>query len=161
RTKAVSDAYGLDLVDTTFRVRNGLISWEEGLQVVDNARLRAHEHWRALEQMPLTEEQQALFDQVAQARVRADAAAETLRDTLRRRDLDALARCADHWQNPGSVPVTTRGKHLADLEMFQAERRVRLQEQGAARNAWMRTLFSLFALAVVAVVGSRLLRNIF
>ena len=48
RTKAVSDAYGLDLVDTTFRVRTGLISWEEGLQVVDNARLRAHEHWRAL-----------------------------------------------------------------------------------------------------------------
>lgn len=161
RTKAVSDAYGLDLVDTTFRVRNGLISWEEGLQVVDNARLRAHEHWRALEQMPLTEEQQALFDQVAQARVRADAAAETLRDTLRRRDLDALARFADHELYPAIDPVTTRVKHLGDLEMIQAERRVRLQEQRAARNAWMRTLFSLFTLAVVAVVGSRLLRNIY
>ena len=44
RIKAVSDAYGLDIVDTTFRVRNDLISWEEGVQVVDNARLRIREH---------------------------------------------------------------------------------------------------------------------
>ena len=46
RIKAVSDAYGLDVVDTTFRVRNYLISWEEGVQVVDSANLRIQEHWK-------------------------------------------------------------------------------------------------------------------
>lgn len=161
RTKAVSDAYGMDLVDTTFRVRNGLISWEEGLQVVDNARLRAREHWRALEQMPLTEEQKALFDQVARARVRADTAAQTLHGILEQQDERALARFADTELYPAIDPVTTRMKHLGDLEMIHAERRVRAQEQRAARSAWIRTLFSVFTLAVVALVGARLLRNIY
>ena len=52
RIKAVSDAYGLDIVDTTFRVRNDLISWSEGVLIVDNARMRIREHWAALEAMP-------------------------------------------------------------------------------------------------------------
>ena len=54
RIKAVSDAYGLDLVDTTFRVRNDLISWSEGVLIVDNARMRIREHWAALESMQRT-----------------------------------------------------------------------------------------------------------
>ncbi|KAA2284072.1 ATP-binding protein [Arenimonas fontis] len=161
RTKAVSDAYGMDIVDTTFRVRNGLISWEEGVQVVDNARLRIQEHWRALEKMPLTEEQRVLFDQVARARVRADTAAETLRGILLQKDIVALGRFADTELYPAIDPVTTRMKHLGDLEMIQAERRVRAQERRAERTAWTRFLFSLFTLAVVAVVGTRLLRNIY
>ena len=68
RIKAVSDAYGLDVVDTTFRVRNYLISWEEGAQVLANARLRIREHWSELERLPLTAEQETLFAQVRHAR---------------------------------------------------------------------------------------------
>ena len=32
--KRVSDAYGLDIVDTTFRVRNHLMPWREGVSPV-------------------------------------------------------------------------------------------------------------------------------
>ena len=161
RTKAVSDAYGLDIVDTTFRVRNYLISWEEGVQVVDNARLRIREHWAALERMPHTEEQAAVFEQVARARVRADTAAETLRRILEAKDIVALGRFADTELYPAIDPVTTRMKHLGDLEMIEAERKVRAQEERARRAAWVRFLLSAFTLAVVAVVGMRLVRNIY
>ena len=34
RIKSVSDSYGLDYVDTTFRARNYLITWNEGVAVV-------------------------------------------------------------------------------------------------------------------------------
>src|SRR5512147_830014 len=57
RIKAVSDSYGLDVVDTTFRVRNSLISWEEGVQVLDSANLRIQEHWAALLQSRQNAEQ--------------------------------------------------------------------------------------------------------
>src|SRR6478609_1979721 len=40
RIKKVSDAYGLDYVSTTFRVRNDLIGWDEGVRVRDAAKLR-------------------------------------------------------------------------------------------------------------------------
>src|SRR6185369_7812659 len=45
--KSVSDAYGLDSVDTTFRVRNYLISWDDGVQVLDDARARIDKDWLA------------------------------------------------------------------------------------------------------------------
>ena len=85
RIKAVSDAYGLDIVDSTFRVRNGLIAWEEGEQVVDNARMRIREHWTALDAMPHTRQQRLLFEQIEHARIRADTAAQTLRGILAQR----------------------------------------------------------------------------
>ena len=161
RIKAVSDAYGLDIVDTTFRVRNDLIAWEEGVQVVDNARLRIREHWAALEKMPQTPEQATLFKQIDRARVRAETAAQTLRNILVQQDIVALGRFADTELYPAIDPVTTRMKHLSDLEMIEAEQRVREQERAGERAAWIRTLMSLFTLAVVAVVGQKLVRNIY
>jgi two-component system sensor histidine kinase EvgS len=161
RIKAVSDAYGLDIVDTTFRVRNDLIAWEEGVQVVDNARMRIREHWAALEKLPQTPEQAKLFQQISRARIRADTAAETLRGILVQQDIVALGRFADTELYPAIDPVTTRMKHLSDLEMIEAEQRVREQDRRASRAAWVRTLLSLFTLAVVAVVGAKLVRNIY
>src|SRR6187402_451625 len=90
RIKATSDAYGLDIVDTTFRVRNDLISWEEGVLVLDGARLRIREHWAALDRMARTKEQQALFEQITHEKIRADTAAETLRQILEAQDIVAL-----------------------------------------------------------------------
>lgn len=161
RIKAVSDAYGLDIVDTTFRVRNNLIAWEEGEQVLDNARLRIREHWMELEASPHTRPQRELFDQIAHARIRADTAAQTLRGILAQKDIVALGRFADTELYPAIDPVTTRMKHLGDLEMIEAEARVRAQEQRAQKVAWIRMLLSLVTLVVVGVVGQKLLRNIY
>ena len=161
RIKAVSDAYGMDIVDTTFRVRNHLISWEEGLQVVDHARLRIRDHWQALEAMPLTDEQAQIFAQVQRSKMRADTAAETLRQTLVQKDIVGLGRFADTELYPAIDPVTTRMKHLGDLEMIEAEQKVRAQAKRAQRTAWLRTGLSFATLLVVAAVGRKLLRNIY
>ncbi|KFL36188.1 ATP-binding protein [Arenimonas donghaensis] len=161
RIKAVSDAYGMEFVDTTFRVRNGLISWEEGLQVVDHARARIRDHWQALESMPLTGEQAQIFAQVQRSKLRADTAAETLRQTLAQKDMAGLARFADTELYPAIDPVTTRMKHLSDLEMIQAEQLVRAQDTRSRRTAWLRFLMSFATLLVVAAVGRKLLRNIY
>jgi PAS domain S-box-containing protein len=161
RIKAVSDAYGLDIVDTTFRVRNDLITWEEGEQVVEDARLRIREHWAAIEAMDHGPRQAELLQQTARARVRADTAAETLRSILAQQDIVALARFADTELYPAIDPVTTRMKHLSDLEMIEAGNLVALQEQRASRAAWIRTSLSLFTLVVVALVGQKLVRNIY
>ncbi|GAB2499384.1 ATP-binding protein [Arenimonas alkanexedens] len=161
RIKAVSDAYGLDIVDTTIRVRNDLLTWQEGSQVVGHARLRIREHWAALERLPLTRDQKALYEQITRARVRADTAAKTLEGILVAQDIVALARFADTELYPAIDPVTTRIKRLGDLEMIEAGQRVREQESRAVRYAWIRTLMSLFTLVIVAVVGRKLVRNVY
>src|SRR5688572_22572755 len=92
--KTVSDAYGLDMVDTTFRVRNYLISWDEGVATLDSAHRRIGSSWSTLERLPRTTEEQTHFRAAARERVAADAAAAELRAILQRRDIKALGRFA-------------------------------------------------------------------
>jgi two-component system sensor histidine kinase EvgS len=161
RIKAVSDAYGLEIVDTATRVRNSLMGWEQGVSVVDNALVRIRQHWAELQKLPRPAEQQALFAQIAQARVDADRSAEKLRAILQAQDAAALARFADTELYPAVDPVTTRLKFLSDLEMIDAERVVRAD---AARVAMVRNLrigISLFTLLVVGLVGRLIVRNIY
>src|SRR5690606_16024474 len=86
RLKAVSDAYGLDVVDTTFRARNTLITWNEGVAVIDAVRASIDSNWEALAVMPRNPRQQQLFAEVGQLRVRADRATAELQDILRAKD---------------------------------------------------------------------------
>jgi two-component system sensor histidine kinase EvgS len=79
RIRRLSDAYSQDLVNTTFRTRNYLISWDEGLAALDRAQANTEAGWEALQQTELGPDDRALLDQALQARPRADAAMVTLR----------------------------------------------------------------------------------
>ena len=121
RLKAVSDAYGLDVVDTTFRVRNNLITWQDGVAVVDDANARIARDWSALKAMPRSTAQQRLFAEVEAHRSVADAAMAQLRAILLARDIDALGRFADTALYPAIDPVTQRIQALSDLAMVHAD----------------------------------------
>jgi two-component system, NarL family, sensor histidine kinase EvgS len=161
RIKAVSDAYGLEIVDTAFRVRNNLMGWEQGEGQVENALTRIRQHWSQLQQLPRPAEQQALFAQITQARVDADRAAEKLRGILRSQDIVALGRFADTELFPSIDPVTTRLKFLSDLEMIDAERVVRANAERVNGVRTLRIALSLTTLVVVALVGRHIVRNIY
>ena len=161
RIKAVSDAYGLDITDAAFRVRNNLMGWEQGVSVVETALVRIRQHWTQLQAMPRPPEQQALFAQITQTRVDADRAASKLSRILQAQDIVALGRFADTELYPAVDPVTTRLKFLSDLEMIDAERVVRADAKRVSGVRVVRILVSLFTLLVVALVGRHIVRNIY
>ena len=156
---AVTGGYANGVVDTTFKARNNLITWGEGVARVDAARTRIDHNWDKLERLPRTPEQDALFEQARGARVRADAAASTLRGILVRADIEALGQFADSELYPAVDPVTTRLQKLSDSAMGQAEV---LVQQNLARGRVVSTFrigLSLLALLLAAVAGQRILRN--
>jgi PAS domain S-box-containing protein len=159
--KSVSDAYGLDYVDTTFRVRNYLISWNDGVQVVDDARARIDRDWRALSQIPGNQNQRELISKVNEARVRADRAALTLRGILLQQDIKALGHFADTELYPAIDPVTKRLKALGVAQVLYADGQVQRAMQQARALAWFRLLFIAITLTIVAVVATSMLRNIY
>ena len=59
--RRLSDAYSQDVVDSTFRTRNYLIGWDEGLETVERARATAAAEWDALQAMSLQGEDHALL----------------------------------------------------------------------------------------------------
>ena len=159
--KSVSDAYSQDYVDTTFRVRNYLISWDEGVQVVDNARLRIDQDWQALTQIPGNQNQRELISKVNEARVRADRAALTLRGILLRKDIKALGDFADTELYPAIDPVTKRLKALGVAQVLYADGQVQKTMQRARTLAWIRLAFIAITLTIVAIVAASMLRNLY
>ena len=161
RLKAVSDAYGLDVVDTTFRARNTLITWNEGVAVVRDARAAVDTHWGALAAMPRNPRQQRLFDEVAALRVRADRAIDELERILLAQDATALAHFADTELYAAIDPVTARLQQLSDLAMLEAERVVREDVERQRRVSLLRTGITIAVLLLVAWLGQRLLRTFY
>ncbi|KGM54042.1 hypothetical protein N800_05570 [Lysobacter daejeonensis GH1-9] len=157
--KRVSDAYGLDIVDTTFRVRNHLIPWREGVATVDAARVHIDGEWALLAALPQDERERALLDEVAAARVRADQAAVKLRGILVRQDIRALGRFADSELYPAIDPVTRRIKALSDLAQVRADALVAADVRRNRLVSALRVGLSVLALLAAALIGRLVLRN--
>ncbi|MGN6519733.1 MAG: ATP-binding protein [Dokdonella sp.] len=159
--KSISDAYGLDIVSAVFRVRNNLMGWEQGIEVVEGARRAIDRDWKELVASPLPPEQRAVVDEVARARVSADRAADRLIAIFRAADIGALGRFADTELYPAMDPVASRLKFLADLKMFDTERMIGAHLDTARRVGRWRVILSMITLLIVLVVGRSMLRNIY
>ncbi len=159
--KSISDTYRLDIVDTTFRVRNNLLGWDQGIAVIDTAQADIDHDWHALLATNLSPEERALTDEVAKARVMADAATGKLRTILKAHDIGALGKFADTEMYPAMDPVTNRLQFLTDVKMLDAERSVHDHLARAHVIGWWRILITLAALLFVIVVGRRILRNVY
>ena len=159
--QSVSDGYGLDDIGTVFRVRNDLMTWEEGQQAAENARKFIDGHWNALLQLPRTPEEAALLTDTGAARVRADAAAARLREILQSRDIKALGHFADTELFPAIDPVTSRLQKLSTLVLSHAQQRVAEENARDLRVGEIRIGVSVLALLLAAWFGSGVLRNIY
>jgi signal transduction histidine kinase/CheY-like chemotaxis protein/HPt (histidine-containing phosphotransfer) domain-containing protein len=159
--KSISDAYGLEVVDTTYRVRNYLMGWEQGVTTIETAQSDIRHDWDALLQTNLSPDQRELIDEVAKARVIADRAAAKLRGILKAQDMPALGKFADTELYPAIDPVTNRLQFLADVKMLDAERTVNGHLAHARAVGWWRILISLAALLFVMVVGRDILRTVY
>ncbi|QNP39421.1 response regulator [Lysobacter solisilvae (ex Woo and Kim 2020)] len=157
--KTVSDAYGLDVIGTTFRTRNYLITWEEGVAAVDAARARIDASWASLQRLPRTPDEVVHFRAAARERVAADAAMVELHAILQRQDIHALGRFADTRLFPAIDPVTARLQILSNLATAKADMVVNRNLRDNRRVSALRIGISLATLLVVALIGRTILRN--
>ncbi|MCE5233226.1 MAG: ATP-binding protein [Mizugakiibacter sp.] len=159
--KVVSDAYGLAMVDTTIRVRNHLLGWEQGIAVLDGAQADIRRAWAQLESSAMPPDQRALLDEIAQARQDADRASAKLRRILQAQDIVALGRFASTELYPATDPVTTRLRLLADLKIEEAEQYLAAQTAHARQRSWWRLALLAFTLLIVLAIGRSILRDVF
>jgi signal transduction histidine kinase/CheY-like chemotaxis protein/HPt (histidine-containing phosphotransfer) domain-containing protein len=159
--KSISDSYGLQIVDTSIRVRNYLMSWDQGIKVIDMAKSDIQRDWQALLETELSPDQRVLADEIAKARERADRATDTLRGILQAQDIKALVKFSDTELYPAMDPVTTRLQFLADVKMLDAEHAVTGHLAHARAVGWGRVILSVAALIFVIIVGRGILRNVY
>ena len=159
RIRRLSNAYGMDVVDTTFRTRNYLIGWEEAERRIEVAQATMAEEWKALRAMPLDEESRALLAQALLARPRADEAADELRSILARRDILALGRFADRGLYPAVDPLVQR---LERIDARGQARAAALAQGALERGIWVSRIrigLSLACVLLALLFGRRILRD--
>ncbi len=161
RIQAISDSYGLDYVNTVFRVRSNALDWRDGASTVDSAQRRIASEWEALESLPRPADEKALLAQIAVARVRADRAAARLHTLLQGRNNGALGYFADNELFPALDPVTTQLQRLGTVVLARGQQQVREENTRSLDTGKARLWLSLAVMLVVALFGRGVLRNIY
>jgi two-component system sensor histidine kinase EvgS len=161
RIQAISDSYGLDAVNTAFRVRNNALDWDDGVATVDAARHRIDTEWRALATLPRSSGETGLMRDIARARQRADLAMTHLRSILQRHDMNALGSFAGNELFPSIDPVTTRLQQFGTLVLARGQQQIRDENARTLRFGNIRIAVIVFALLLAAWFGRRVLRNVY
>ncbi|MGH8145149.1 MAG: ATP-binding protein, partial [Rhodanobacteraceae bacterium] len=159
--KTLTDAYGITIIGTTFKVRNGLMTFGQGLDAVDEARQQIDQAFAALHAETMPRRQREVLASIDEARGPADAAITALRTQLEAHSSKGIGHFADTRMFPALDPLLSDLDLLADLKIIDAQAQLHDDRaQTVKLNGW-RIGLSLGALIIVLVAGSAVLRNVY
>ena len=147
--KVVSDMYAVNVVDTCHKVRNGNISWAEGIKNLDEAEKKIQIEWRSYIGTHLTFKETELKDQAEPLMKQADASVAKVRGILQRQDKAGLEQYVIFELYAKIDPISEKIADLVDLQLAVAK-----QEYEQAQIQYQNLRYSLFALLFSGILSS-------
>ncbi len=148
--KAISDAYAVDIVDTSHKVRGGTFDFEKGIASVEASVRTINDRWAQFRATPHGEEERALIAEVEAQKSRTDAGVRQQLQILRGGSLSAIAAFNDQQLYPIIEPMTAIIDKLVMLKIAQAESATRQASvQAAAIGQAMWFALALFLAALI------------
>lgn len=119
--KVIADMYAVNIVDTSHKVRNGNLKWDEGRKNVDEATRIIAKKWGEYLATNLVDEENRLVKETMQLMKNADSSVANLTNILNREDTDALARFTIAELYPVIDPVSGKFSELVDVQLKVAK----------------------------------------
>ena len=141
--KVIADAYAVNVVDTTHKVRSRQLNWQEGRQSVVQARATIQRTWQAYLGTTLVEEERLLAEQATSLMKRSETVLNRLQQILDAEDAGAMEAYTIHDLYQTIDPLSDIFSKLTELQL-----RVAKQEYEQSVTAYERGR----ALALVAIV---------
>ncbi|WHA42754.1 HAMP domain-containing methyl-accepting chemotaxis protein [Agrobacterium larrymoorei] len=116
----VADAYAINVVDTTQKLRTGALSFDDALKNVDDAMAAVKEKWSAYLSTQLTADEAKIVERVKEDMKASNQAASELRKILVGKDMQALDRFATNNLYQAIDPTTEGISELSDYQLTQA-----------------------------------------
>ncbi len=149
--KDIADAYAVNIVDTTHKVRNNGMSPQEGLAGVEQAEKLIAERWKAYLGTVLVDEEKRLVAEIEPRMKVADVTVAKLKTLLRETKSAEIAAFAAHELYTAIDPVSESFSKLVLVQLDVAKREY---EQGEAAYAGIRnTAIGLILLGLLAGFG--------
>ena len=120
--KDIADAYAVNIVDATHKVRNHGMSPQDGLAGVEQAEKLIAERWKAYLGTVLVEEETKLVAEIEPRMKAADAAVSKLKTLLRESRMDEIATFSAKELYPAIDPVSESFSKLVTVQLDVAKR---------------------------------------
>jgi signal transduction histidine kinase/CheY-like chemotaxis protein/HPt (histidine-containing phosphotransfer) domain-containing protein len=157
----LATAYDIDVIDTAFKVRAGIMTFEQGVAAVDSTERNLQQGYAALHARPMPARQAELLRQIDAARGPADATVARLRALLERQDMAGLTTLANTELFPTLDPLLNDLGLLADLKIIDAQAQLDADRHRAGNLAVWRFALSLGALVLILGAGRAFLRSLY
>ncbi len=119
--KVIADMYAVNIVDTSHKVRNGNISWEEGRKNLDDAEKVIAEKWQAYKNTILVPEEEALVAEIEPMFKTTKVELEKLRTILKQEDKQAIAEFTAGPLYPAIDPISGKFSDLIEVQLKVAK----------------------------------------
>jgi methyl-accepting chemotaxis protein len=123
--KAISDAYAINIVDATHKVRNGNIAWSEGIRSYESASKQVEENLTAYAASKIEGEEVRLFNEAKNLKVKSDEAVNQMLDLLRQGQDTATQRKLENYivnhMYSNIDPFTSKINELIDIQLTYAK----------------------------------------
>ena len=146
--KAVSDAYGIAIVDNSHKTRNGEVRWDDAVVAVDAAKVAISTNWTDYRASDLTDREQQIAATVQQKMAEAEPMVDELAAILKRHDQAALVDLIVNQLYQRVDPITGNISSLIDIQDDLANA---VRAESAQRTSFI--LAGLVAMLVISVVA--------
>jgi len=119
--KDIADAYAVNIVDTTHKVRNGRMTPKDGLTMVEQAEKLIDERWKTYLGTILVDEEKKLIAELEPRMKAADAAVAKLKPMLREARIEDIAAFAANDLYPAIDPVSDSFSKLVVVQLDVAK----------------------------------------
>jgi methyl-accepting chemotaxis protein len=124
--KIVSDAINVGLVQTTSKVRNHQMSWNEGVKTIADSKSKLHEQWDKYRSESMDAQEKALSDEIDGNLNQADKTFEQVSSLMRLQDDKALG---DYMGSLFFLTVDPITRNLDQLQQLQATKAEKVYEK--------------------------------
>jgi methyl-accepting chemotaxis protein len=145
KLKALSDGYAVSVVDVAHKVRNGNLTWPEGLAALRKAQSEIAEHFAGLDANP---PDAAGWAEVRRLRGAAEATTNAIAAAMQRNDAAALDSLVRQSLYRDIDPLTEVIGAMSDTVLARADGMLSASLEEAQRMQWLLGVLALVALAV-------------
>ena len=119
--KVAADMYAVNIVDTSHKVRNGTLTWDQGRANVGAAVTTIDETWKAYLATELVDEETRLIEEMAPLKRTADTAVARLARLMAQEDREGLTKFTIAEMYPAIDPVSAKFSDLIDVQLTVAK----------------------------------------
>jgi methyl-accepting chemotaxis protein len=158
--KVIADMYAVNIVDTSHKVRNGNISWEEGLKNLADAEIQINEKWKHYKNTVLVAEEERLVAEIEPMFKSTQIELDHLRDILTRQDKQAIAEFTAGPLYPAIDPISGKFSDLIEVQLKVAKQEYDASNDSYAFNRVFSIGLILIGLGLGAVFALWIVRSV-